>query len=59
MGWIEQGKDLDAYIPYLSTYMGHERFQDTYYYVHMLPQRLAKMAYMEVGGIIPEVGYEK
>lgn len=59
MGWIEQGKDLDVCIPYLSAYMGHERFQDTYYYVHMLPQRLAKMAYMGVGGIIPEVEYEK
>ena len=59
MGWIEQGRDLDAYIPYLSTYMGHERFQDTYYYVHMLPQRLSKMGFMEVRGIVPEVENEK
>lgn len=59
MGWIEQGKDLDACIPYLSAYMGHERFQDTYYYIHMLPQRLSKMGFMEVSGIIPEVGNEK
>lgn len=55
MGWIEQGKDLDAIIPYLSTYMGHERFQDTYYYVHMLPHRLSKMEFMGVSGIVPEV----
>ncbi len=55
MGWIEQGKDLDACLPYLSTYMGHERFQDTYYYVHMLPQRLSRMEFMGVSGIVPEV----
>lgn len=59
MGWIEQGKDMDAFIPYLSTYMGHERFQDTYYYVHMLPHRLSKMGFMDVSGIVPEVGDEK
>ena len=55
MGWAEQGKDLDACIPYLSTYMGHERFHDTYYYVHLLPQRLSMMWFMGVSGIVPEV----
>lgn len=59
MGWIEQGRDLDALVPYLSTYMGHERFQDTYYYVHMLPNRLSKMGFMDVSGIVPEVDDEK
>lgn len=59
MGWAGQGRDLDACIPYLSAYMGHDRLQDTYYYVHMLPQRLAKMGFMKVSGIVPEVEDEK
>ena len=59
MGWVEEGKPLDACIPYLSAYMGHERFQDTYYYIHLIPQRLSKMGFMDVHGIIPEVDDEK
>lgn len=56
MKWIEEGKDLGTYLPYLSAYMGHERFQDTFYYVHLLPERLAKMPFMDVSSIIPKVG---
>lgn len=55
MGWIEDGKDIGTCLPYLSAYMGHDRFQDTLYYVHLLPERLAKMGFMDVQGIIPEV----
>ena len=59
MDWVEKGKKLDACISYLSAYMGHERFQDTYYYIHLIPQRLSKMGFMDVHGIIPEVDDEK
>jgi len=55
MRWIEEGRDLDAMIPYLSTYMGHESFAATYYYVHLLPERLARMDFTRSDGIIPEV----
>ncbi len=55
MRWIEEGKDLDAHIPYLSTYMGHATFRSTYYYVHLLPERLSAMNFMSTNGIIPEV----
>lgn len=55
MRWTEEGKDLDAYIPYLSTYMGHATFHSTYYYVHLLPKRLSAMNFMGTKGIIPEV----
>lgn len=38
--WIDEGKNLYAMLPYLRTYMGHKRFEDTAYYIHILPERL-------------------
>ena len=38
--WIDEGKDLYAMLPYMRTYMGHVRFEDTAYYIHLLPDRL-------------------
>lgn len=55
MRWISEGKDLEAYIPYLCAYMGHASFKSTYYYVHLLPEKLAAMDFMKPAGIIPEV----
>ena len=54
MRLVEDGQDLDAMIPYLSAYMGHESFSATYYYVHLLPERLACMDFMRSDGVIPE-----
>lgn len=60
MCWIEEGKNLDTMIPYLSSYMGHESFSATYYYIHLLPERLARMDFTRSDGIIPEVSdYEE
>jgi len=55
MRWLEEGRDLDAWIPYLSAYMGHASFSATYYYIHLLPERMARMDYMRTNHIIPEV----
>lgn len=33
--WTEQGKDLAVYLPMLRTYMGHDSFQDTAYYLRL------------------------
>lgn len=55
MHWIEEQRDLDAMIPYLSAYMGHESFSATYYYIHLLPERIALMDFTRSDGIIPEV----
>lgn len=57
--WAEEGKDFGAYLPYLSTYMGHASFHSSYYYVHLLPERLANMNFMDTHGIIPEVPHEE
>jgi integrase len=55
MRWVEEGKDLNAWIPYLSAYMGHATFSATSYYVHLLPERLGRMDFTRISGIIPEV----
>ena len=55
MRWVEEGRNLDAMLPYLSAYMGHESFTSTYYYIHLLPERLALMDFTRSDGIIPEV----
>lgn len=56
--WIEEGKQLENYIPYLSAYMGHETFHETFYYIHLLPDRIARLDYMDISDVIPEVLYE-
>ncbi len=57
--WVEEGKDFEAYLPYLSTYMGHASFHSSYYYVHLLPEKLAALDFMGSNGIIPEVQHEE
>lgn len=44
MRWVDEGRDVMSMLPYLSTYMGHPKFRDTLYYVHILPERLRKSA---------------
>ena len=55
MRWLDEGRDLEAWIPYLSAYMGHASFTATYYYIHLLPERLSRLDYMRSNHIIPEV----
>lgn len=33
--WSEQGKDLMVYLPILKTYLGHDSFQETAYYLRL------------------------
>jgi integrase/recombinase XerD len=33
--WVIQGKDLNAYLPVLKTYLGHSSFEDTAYYLRL------------------------
>ncbi|WP_423055572.1 tyrosine-type recombinase/integrase [Acetobacterium carbinolicum] len=33
--WVVQGKDLMVYLPVLKTYMGHDSFEETSYYLRM------------------------
>lgn len=56
--WSEQEKDLNAYLPILKTYMGHDSFNDTAYYLRMtadvFPNITLKLETHYLG-IIPEL----
>lgn len=47
MKWVEEGRDLYTWLPYLSAYMGHSDFSSTAYYIHLLPERLVKASTIE------------
>jgi len=56
--WMKEGKDLTAMIPYLSAYMGHAQFTDTYYYIHLVPGLFENMSgfdYSVFEKLLPEV----
>ena len=59
--WMREGKDVDAMLPFLSAYMGHARFEDTAYYIHMVPdfyQRTGKIDLSAYEALLPEVYHE-
>lgn len=56
--WLEEGRDLDNCLPYLSAYMGHSKFEHTAYYIHLVPEFFPQMAKMDLNRFaagIPEV----
>jgi integrase/recombinase XerD len=55
MRWVEEGKDLGVWLPYLSAYMGHDTYTSTAWYIHLLPERLAATGLTSAAGIIPAV----
>ena len=59
--WLKEGKDLDNCLPYLSAYMGHEKFQHTAYYIHLVPDffpEILPRIQEKFSYIIPEVENE-
>lgn len=36
--WLEEGKDLNAWLTYLSAYMGHDNLRAIFYYINLLPE---------------------
>ncbi len=36
--WVKENKDINAYLPYLSMYLGHEHLGETDYYLHLVPE---------------------
>lgn len=55
--WMEQGMDLNIMLPYLSRFLGHATFHETYYYYHMVHEayRIIRAKDTVAGDIIPEV----
>ncbi|MDO9529277.1 MAG: tyrosine-type recombinase/integrase [Syntrophales bacterium] len=55
--WVEEGKDLQAYLPYLSMYLGHAGLSETDYYLHLVPEFFPVMtakAEEQFAHLIPE-----
>lgn len=56
--WTEQEKDLAAYLPVLKTYMGHDSFTETAYYLHltvdMFPD-ITRRLELRYPGVIPKL----
>jgi integrase len=56
--WLDEGRDLMAMLPYLREYMGHDSLNETAYYIHILPENLAKSPAVNWGAfdkMFPEV----
>jgi integrase len=59
--WVREGKDLNALYPHLSEYLGHRRYVDTDYYLHLVSEFYPDMEekLQETNrNILPEVAYE-
>ena len=59
--WMKEGKDINAYLPYLSAYLGHEKFSHTAYYIHLAPQyfsQISDMCLSKHSHLIPEIEHE-
>ena len=52
--WIDEGKNINTMLPYLSGYMGHSSLEDTAYYIHLVPEHLIETGLTTWGGM-PEV----
>ena len=55
MRWVEEGKNIEDWLPYLAAYMGHEKYSSSAWYIHLLPERLAATGLTGAAGIIPAV----
>lgn len=56
--WLEEKRSLNAMLPYLSAYMGHDSLDATAYYIHLLPENLMKSPGIDWNGllaVVPEV----
>jgi integrase/recombinase XerD len=57
--WVEQGKDLSAYLPILKTYLGHASYRETAYYLRLtadLYPSITRSVEQEIGQVLPPVG---
>jgi integrase len=59
--WVREGKDVNAYLPYLSMYLGHVHLTETDYYLHFVPEFFPlfnEKTREKCANLIPEVNYE-
>lgn len=59
--WMQQGKNLHAYLPVLQEYLGHVNIADTEYYLHFsadMAEDIKETLEERLGGIIPTIKTE-
>ncbi|TVY07202.1 tyrosine-type recombinase/integrase [Paenibacillus cremeus] len=59
--WVDEGKDLNAVLPYLSMYLGHATLSETDYYLHLVHDFFSVITERTSGKfahLIPEAEYE-
>jgi len=59
--WLGEGRELKNCLPYLSAFMGHQKFEDTQYYIHFVPEFFSKSAgidFEKFADLLPEVSDE-
>lgn len=59
--WMQEGRDLSAWLPYLSAFLGHASLSSTAYYIHLVPgafQRMSGIDLSKFEDLIPEVSHE-
>ena len=57
--WVEEGKDLSAYLPLLTAYLGHAHFRETSYYLRLtadLYPTITAQVERAFGEIVPREG---
>lgn len=62
MKFLNDDEDLFNILPYMSAYMGHSNFNETAYYIHLLPENLLRsesVNWDKMSYSIPEVQYDK
>lgn len=52
--WVEQGIDLTVYLPILKTYMGHDSFAETAYYLRMTADVFPNIS-IKLEGCYPDI----
>lgn len=59
--WANEGLDLNAMLPYLMRYMGHQSVKETLYYFHFVPEFFPSYRGMTASleDMIPEAPYEE
>jgi integrase/recombinase XerD len=59
--WVQEGKDLNTFLPYLCMYLGHAHLTETDYYLHFVPEffpLFKEKTFGKSANLIPEVNYE-
>jgi integrase/recombinase XerD len=60
--WVQEGKNLNACLPYLCMYLGHANLTGTDYYLHFVPEFFPvfkQKTWEKCANLIPEVAHEE